>query len=273
MRIFHVGLGLGWLALAGISAGAAAAPAAKRTGSRSRPTPVVAVPSRPTTTIPKDGIGKSPPNFEAMLAFVDKLFPPQPDPDPARLMLARTAVTTMWPDGAYGKMMTGMMGGMFDRAMELKQSDLTALGGKAPKVDAGEAGKGPSIHDQVAAKDPYFDQRVAAIRAVLVDEMAKVSMIIDPRIRDGLARSMARRFDAQQLTDIDTFFATPSGHALATQYMQLWFDPDMMRSLFGSLPEMMKLMPELTQRIKAAEEKFPKPPAAHPAPPAKPEKH
>jgi hypothetical protein len=213
---------------------------------------------------------KSAPDFGAMLGLFDKLFPPQPDPDPARLALARTAVGTMWPDGAYGRMMTGMIGGVFDRAMALKQADLAALGGKAPKVSASASEKEASIHDSAVAKDPNFDKRMAAIRTIVGDEMAKVSAIIDPRVREGLARSMARRFDGQQLTDIDAFFATSSGHALASQYMQIWADPDMMRSLFGSLPEMMKLMPEMSQKIKDAEAQYPKPPSVA-AP--KPDKH
>jgi hypothetical protein len=205
--------------------------------------------------------GKSMPDFGAILGMFDKLFPPQPDPDPARLALARIAVGAMWPDGAYGKMMTGFMGGMFDRVMQLKKSDFAALDSKAekkPEVQEADL----SLHDQAAAKDPYFDQRMTAIRGAIGEEVAKVSTIIDPRMRDGLARSMARRFDAQQLTDINGFFATPSGQALASQYMQLWMDPDTMRSLFGTLPEMMKLMPEMMQKIKAADDKFPKPPSA-----------
>jgi hypothetical protein len=212
----------------------------------------------------------SPPNFEAMLGFVDKLFPPQPEPDPARLALARTSVAAMWPDGAYGRMMTGMMGGMFDRFMQMKQSDFAAMGGKAPKgvTPSGDL----SLHEQAAAKDPYFDQRVAAMRAVFTEELGKISAIIDPRIRDGLARTMARRFDAQQLNDINRFYATPSGHALASQSMQMWVDPDMMRSIFASVPEMMKLMPEIMQKVQAANEKFPKPPKAA-SPEAKPTKH
>ena len=92
----------------------------------------------------------------------------------------------------------------------------------------------------------------AAIRAVLQDEMAKVSAIIDPRMRDGLARAMARHFDAQQLTEINAFFATPTGHALAGQYMQLFVDPDTLRSMFHSMPEMLKLMKEANDRFPAA---------------------
>jgi hypothetical protein len=201
---------------------------------------------------------KSPPNIEAMMGFVDKLFPPQPDPDPARLALARTSVQAMWPDGAYGKLMTGFLGGMVDRAMQMKKSDLAGLGGKAEAAQP--RAKDVSLHDEIAAKDPYFDKRMAAIRGAVDEEMGKVSTIIDPRMREGLARAMSRRFDGQQLADINNFFATPSGRAFAGQYMQLWMDPDTIRSIFGSVPEMMKLMPEMMQKIKAADEKFPKPP-------------
>jgi hypothetical protein len=107
---------------------------------------------------------------------------------------------------------------------------------------------------------------MAAIRDVMTEEVGKISAIIDPRMREGLARAMARRFDAQQLTDINGFFATPSGRAFGSQYMQLWMDADTIRSIFSSMPEMMKLMPEMMQKIKAATDKFPSPKKASDAP-------
>lgn len=219
---------------------------------------------RPAAEAPKTDAGaiKSLPNFDAIFALMDKFFPAQADPDPARLALARTSTEVMWPDGAYGKLATNLLGGMVDHAMQMRGSDFDALSGKAPKADAASAKPDVSIHDMVVAKDPYFDQRMAAMRAVLTDELAKVSLIIDPRIREGLARSMARRFDAAQLADINAFFATSSGHALASQYIQLWVDPDTLRSMFGAMPEMMKLMPDMMQKIKEANDKFPKPPPA-----------
>lgn len=215
----------------------------------------------------KDAKPKSPPNFGAMFALMDKLFPPQPDPDPARLTLARTSTDAMWPNGAYGKMMTGFVSGIFDRMMELKTSDLAALSNKPQKSQA--TSKDVSLHEQIAGKDPYFDRRMAAMRDAVDEEMGKISAIIDPRMREGLARAMARRFDARQLGEINLFFASPTGKAFAGQYMQLWIDPDTMRSIFSSMPEMMKLMPELTQKLKAAGDKFPKP-AATPAAAKKP---
>ena len=247
MRVFNIRR---WIGMGTIIAVFAVAPASGAAPAKQNPTPP------PVQVAPK--AGKTLPNFEAIMGLFDKLFPPQPDPDPARLALARTSVHSMWPDGAYGKMMVGFMGGMIDRAMQLKKSDLAGLGGKSAAAPAGA--KDVSLHDEIAGKDPYFDQRMAAIRDAVDEEMVKVSTVIDPRMREGMARAMARRFDGQQLADINRFFATPSGHAFAGQYMQLWIDPDTMRSIFGSMPEMMKLMPEMMQNIKAADDKFPKPP-------------
>jgi hypothetical protein len=195
------------------------------------------------------------PDLGAMFALVDKIFPSQPDPDPARLALARTAVNAMWPDGSYGKIMSSMFGGMYDRAMQLKQSDFASLDPKGTKP----ADNDQSLHDTLAAKDPYFDQRAAAIRAILEEEAAKLSAVIDPRMRDGLSRAMARKLDEHQLADVDAFFATPSGRAFAGQYLQLWLDPDAMRSMMSATPDMMKLMPEAMQKVKEANDKFPEP--------------
>lgn len=230
------------LIAAGLPAGAIAAPAASDTPKGA---------AKPT-------ISKPQPDFDAMFAFIDKLFPPQAAPDPARLALARVSVHSMWPDGAYGKMMSSFMGGIFDRAMQLKPSDLAALG--KPGEAAAAGGKmDVSLHDKAASEDPYFDQRIAAMRQVLESEVGKISAVVDPRMRDGLSRAMARRFDTRQLTDINAFMATPSGQAFAGQYMQLWMDPDTIRSIFASAPEMMKMMPDIMQKVKAANDKFPKP--------------
>jgi hypothetical protein len=51
--------------------------------------------------------------------------------------------------------------------------------------------------------------------------------------------------------------------------MLLWVDPDAMRSLIDTTPDMMKLMPEMMQRIKAADDKFPQPPKEAAAAPKK----
>jgi len=223
--------------------------------------PGIAAKAHPAATT-KAMPAKSPPDFATMMKVIDKLFPPQPEPDPARLALARTSVQAMWPDGAYGRMMSGFMSNMVNGIMQMKPSDFGDLANKAGKTKASSPADTRSLHEQAAAKDPYFDQRMAAMRGVMDEEFGKMSALIDPRMREGLARSMARRFDGRQLGDINAFFATPSGHALASQYMQLWFEPDTLRSMIGAFPEMVKLMPDAMQKFKAANDKFPKPPSS-----------
>ena len=252
MKVSSISLGAAATAALCLTTSAAASPAA----AKKAPAPIVVVPAGHVATM------RSPPNLAAMFTFIDKLFPPQPDPDPARLALGRTAVGAMWPDGTYGKLMSGFMGGVFDRMMQLKSSDLAALSDKPAKTNAATATKDLSLHDRAAAKDPYFDQRMAAMRDAVNEEMGKISAVIDPRMREGLSRAMARRFDARQLADINLFFGSPSGQAFAGQYMQLWLDPDSVRAIFASMPELLKLMPELGEKLKAANDKFPKPPAS-----------
>jgi hypothetical protein len=238
------------LALAGLAVIAAPAAAAPKAAPKSK-SPMEAM---------------KPPNLDAMMGVFDKLFPPQPEPDPARLALARTSAATMWPEGAYRDLMVNFAGGMVDNVMRLKKSDFPTGDAKKAKADATAD---LSLHDAAAAKDPYFDQRVAAIRAAVTEEIGKVSAVIDPRMRDGMARAMARRFDARQLADINGFLATPSGRAFAGQYMQLWLDPDMLRGMMGTMPEMIKLMPDVMKKVKEANDKFPAPPSSQKRKPAK----
>lgn len=208
----------------------------------------------------------TPPNMDAVMAVFDKLLPPQPEPDPARLALARTSASALWPEGAYRDMMISFAGNMVDNVMRLKKSDFPIPADKKAKADATAD---LSLHDAAAAKDPYFDQRVAAIRAAVTEQFGKISAVIDPRVRNGMARAMARRFDARQLGDINAFLMTPSGHAFAAQYMQLWLDPDMMRGMIGSMPEMIKLMPDIMKSVKEANDKFPAAPSSQKGKPAK----
>ena len=199
-----------------------------------------------------------------MMGMVDKLFPPLPDPDPAKLVPARTAAAAMWPNGAYGSLMTGMMGTIYDRVMQMKPSELASAASGKPAA-AGTAAE-QSLHDAALAKDPYFDERFRG-RPSSPDRRSGAGFG-DPRSTHprGACTLDGAPFDQQQLADISAFFATPNGHALATQYVQLWVDPDMMRAMVGTMPEMMKLMPDAMQKVKAAAAKFPEPKKTDKAP-------
>ena len=226
--------------LAGTPALASAAPAKKHTATKKAPVTTVTV--------------KKAPDFDPaqMMAIFDKIFPPQPDPAPARLALSKVSVNNLFPDGTYARMMDGMLHGIADRFLGLRESDFV-------KPTAGKPADNMTLHDKMAKDDPYFDERMKIMQRVVGEELAKFAAIIEPKIRDGLARSMARRFDEKQLTDINAFLATDTGREFGRQSMAMYVDPDVMRAMMGSFPEMMKAMPEAMKRLEAETAHLPKP--------------
>jgi len=211
-----------------------------------KPAATVSAKSKPTPAAKK-------PDFDMsqMMAVFDKIFPAQPDPLPSRLALARTTAQAVFPDGTYARMVGGMMHGMADRVMALSDADFGKAGTK------GEASL--TLKQKLAKDDPYFDQRMAIMERVIGEELAKVAAIIEPKLREGLARSMARKFDEKQLADINTFLATDSGKAFGSQSMSMWVDPDVLRSMMTSFPEIMKAMPEAMKRVETETAHLPKP--------------
>lgn len=195
------------------------------------------------------------PDFDMsqLTAMFDRLFPAQPDPPAQRLALSRAAVKGLFPEGTYARMMTTMMNTMVERFMTLSEADFAMGGKKGTPPDT------TTMRQAMAKDDPHFDERMQIIQRVLTDEFAKFAAIIEPRIREGLARSMARRFDEKQLTDINAFLATDSGRAFGGQSMAMWLDTDVMRAVMQSMPDMMSAMPQVMKRIETETAHLPKP--------------
>lgn len=190
-----------------------------------------------------------------LLAMFEKLFPAQPDPAPERLALSRITVNGLLPDGTYGRMMDDMMGGMVDRVLNLSGADFGAKG------KDGKPATDQTLREQAIKDDPHFDERMRIMQRVIGEEMAKIAKVMEPRLREGLARSMARRFDEKQLADINAFLATDSGRAFGGQSMAMWVDSDVIRSMVSSFPEMLTAMPPAIARLEAETAHLPKPKA------------
>ena len=188
-----------------------------------------------------------------VMAMFDKLFPAQPDPAPARLALARTTASGMLPNGLYADLFDEVMGGVVDRVLSLSPADFGA------KADKDKAAPATSLREKIAKEDPHFEERMRIMERVIREELIKISALMEPRMREGLARSMARRFDEKQLTEINAFLATPSGRAFAAQNMRMWVDPDVMRSMVQSVPHMIAAMPGAMMRLEAETAHLPKP--------------
>lgn len=187
--------------------------------------------------------------FLMMTKLMDKFFPAGPEPEPARLAMARDMTMTMFPQGSYAEAMNGFLDGMADRVLDMSEADFVELAPPTKvKGKKGEKLKVPSTEPlrlALAKKDPTFEAKMAAGKAFAKTMFVKFGDVAEPKFREGMARSLARKFDAQQMGEIRTFLATPTGAAYGRQMVGLWFEPDVMRGTFQTFPDMMRMMPEM----------------------------
>jgi hypothetical protein len=205
--------------------------------------------SEPTTSKSTEAEKLDPMKF---LSMFDKIFPAGPEPEPQRLALSRTATKALLADGTYVRAMDDVMGGIVDRMLDI---DLAQFG-EADKKGKNDLG---TMRDSIRKDDPHFDQRMGIVRKIAAEEMAKLSIYIEPKLREGLARSLARRLDARQLTDLNAFLATDSGRAFGRETMTMWIDADVMRSMVMSTPDILMALPGAMKRIEESTAHLPKP--------------
>jgi hypothetical protein len=203
-------------------------------------------------------------DFAKMLKLFDKMFPAQPDPDPTRLAKARGVALSMWPDGTYGSLIETLATTVGNSVLDMKPSDLPmpqASKAKKGKSDEPKAAQPDiSLRDQMRRDDPYFDKRMEVVMAAAHRELQRLSPLVEPTLREGLSRALARRFSEPQLADIGAFYASPTGQLYARESMKMWMDGDIARSMMNSMPMLIMQMPGAFERIKAANDTLPPPP-------------
>lgn len=222
----------------------AAAPANQ--ASASKPPAAKAAPKEQTKAPPVD-----PAQAMAMMTKIfDKLFPAGPEPDPVRLSAARGAAMTMFPKGAYSEAMVGFLDRTANRVLDMSEAELVAMFPEDGK-DKGQKKKSkkpPStepLRVKLAREEPNFDAKYAAVKAFATTMLTKVGDVAEPKLREGMARTMARKFDNAQIAEINAFLATPTGGKYGREMVGMWFEPDVMRGAFELIPEIIKMMPEL----------------------------
>ena len=75
----------------------------------------------------------------------------------------------------------------------------------------------------------------------------------------GLASAYAGRFDTKQLQEMNAFFATPTGRAYAADSYIVMMSPEVMSKMQGLVPRLMKEMPAVIEKVKAATASLPEP--------------
>lgn len=192
---------------------------------------------------------------------------PAPAIDPVRLAAATRIVSQVWPLGTYRRMMDGMM----DKVMEstiagmtgMRLGDMAGAGGASPEA---RRKLGDETLGQTMAKaDPAYRERMSITMKVMTDEIVGMMSDIEPQIQTALARAYANRFTQVQLDDLGRFFATPTGTVYARDAMLISSDPEMVQAMQSFVPALMRRMPAIMEKAKAATAHLPPvktPPAA-----------
>lgn len=181
--------------------------------------------------------------------------PPLTAEEQARLPLAMALADKVVPAGSLGSMMDGMMGGMFGAIIgtdfEPSARDVISRRVGVFSVDT------DSITDQQATRiadllDPAWRERETRSREFTEQAMGRVMQAVEPEVRQTIAELYAIHFSEAQLTDIDAFFATPSGAAYARQSYRMASDPRLTATMMQMMPQAMEQMVSVQVDLDAA---------------------
>ena len=200
---------------------------------------------------------------EAIFAMIGKMFDIGGESapiDPVQLKLAESTAAKLLPNGSMKAMMTKMF-----------ETFVTPLMNALPEMSSGEImiktgiyeGDVETLDDEkrktiTAILDPARKDRgkqmIEAITPLLDETMA----LMEPPMRTGISRAYARKFSAEQLRQINGFFATPTGAAFAAESYPLQADPEVMRAMFKAMPELLKTLKAKGPSLDTEMKKLPK---------------
>lgn len=173
-------------------------------------------------------------------------------PDPARLAAAQLTVDHLFPLGTYERMMKGtmdqMMGAMLSGLGDMTMGDIAGKDGEGMSDEE----KARTFSEATLARDPHFEERMTLSVKVMTNEMVDLMSSMEPAIREALTKIYARKYNVNQLIEMNAFFKTDSGSAFAKDYMMVFVDPEMIQSMMSLTPKMMQAMPDIMKKVEAA---------------------
>ncbi|MET0307823.1 MAG: DUF2059 domain-containing protein [Sphingomonas sp.] len=197
----------------------------------------------------------------AQTAPVAQGAPAAPALDPARLSAARNVVGRLLPQGIYKRILGTTMNSMMDSMMgsmgKLPVREIVRMTGIS-EADANSLGEG-TMDEVMEIYDPHWQERMQLTMHAVIDAMSDMMVSMEPKVRDALGRAYAREFTLAELQDMDRFFASPTGARYAGKSMELFMDPEMMKTMTEAMPEIMKQMPAIMAKAMSATKDLPKP--------------
>ncbi len=97
------------------------------------------------------------------------------------------------------------------------------------------------------APDPHWRERISIVMRVIGQEYAPLFDLMEPELRTNLAKTYARKFSAAQLTEMNSFLATPTGRAYSEMQMMQYYEPEVLLGYFNMGPKLMPMLEKYTK--------------------------
>lgn len=200
--------------------------------------------------------------MDEVIALVEKIFDTSdlPPVEPARLALAERTSAALVPPGSLEKMMDNMYGKFLSTFMgELGGTSDIMLsiktGVESEKLAELDDKSKNAVSDMF---DPYRVQREEQALKIIRPLVSEALADMEAPMRAGLAKAYARKFSAEQLTEMNGFFATPTGKFYAAESLALQADPEVMVAMVRAVPALVGKFidraPDIEAQFKSMEE-------------------
>lgn len=209
-----------------------------------------------------DAKAKMQKEIDQAIAMMERIFGTDklPPVAPAQLALADTTTTALIPPGSlekmldnlYGKIFKGLMGefgGMSDLMLSIK------TGVESERIAALDDKSKAAAADMF---DPWRQQREEQITRIVKPLISEALTDMEGPMRKGLAHAYARKFTAQQLGEMNAFFATPTGRAYSAEWMALQADPEVMLAMIKAVPPLINKFVDRAPQIEGQFKDLPK---------------
>ena len=182
----------------------------------------------------------------------------------ARLPLANSVAASLVPEGIYGEMMGQMIDSFLSPIFKMANTEGGMSTSDLATYTGLTDGAVEALTDEQRAEltdifDPVYQAREQAKFDGIVSGVNTLFGVLEPGVRDGLARAYASKFEASELADLQAFFATPVGAKYASQSLLLNADPQVIAGMMETIPSLIEQLPALTESFENAAAGLPEP--------------
>ena len=171
-------------------------------------------------------------------------------PSTDRIAAAKPVVDKLWPLGSFQRMFDGDKKRLADTLIavmfDIKIEEML------PDKHIGDHERGKSLGELTFVKDPHYRERTQIITTLTFDEMLPLLEQVEPTVREGLVISYAQKYTPAQLRELDKFLSTGTGKIYAKNWLTNLYNPGMVQALRRFIPDFIKAMPDLFDKVEAA---------------------